>query len=193
MHYRHLALAALFFIWPPDADAQGDPERGRAKAEACQSCHGETGKSELEATPSLAAQPEMYLFNQLFLFREGLRQTETMTPFVQGLTDEDLQDLAAFFSRQKLAPVAAAGDPKLVARGAELSQKLYCGTCHLPGYVGRAQMPRLAGQREDYLLIALQQYQANQRAGIDTSMIAVLYGLSGDDLAALAHYLAHQN
>ena len=75
-------------------------------------------------------------------------------------------------------------------RGAALAERLHCASCHLPGYVGRDQMPRLAGQREEYLLHAMQQYQANERMGIDTSMAATLHGLTQDDLAALAHHLA---
>ena len=66
-----------------------------------------------------------------------------------------------------------------------------CGVCHLPDYRGREQIPRLAGQREDYLLRTLREYRDNKRAGTDTSMNAVVYAVPDADLAALAHYLAH--
>lgn len=186
------ALAAVIMLCPVVAPAEGDPERGRAKAEPCIACHGETGNSSVELTPSLAAQPESYLFLQLFLFREGLRQVPAMTPFVQGRSDQDLEDLAAYFSRLPLNPPKEPTDPARQARGAALSQALRCGSCHLPGYTGQAQMPRLASQREDYLRHAMLQYQANERAGTDTSMTAVLYGLSPEDIDALAHYMAQR-
>jgi cytochrome c553 len=54
-------------------------------------------------------------------------------------------------------------------------------------------MPKLAGQREDYLLHALKQFRDDRRAGVDTSMNGILFGQKDDDLAALAHFLAQQN
>jgi cytochrome c553 len=185
-------LAAIIVLRPAAASAEGDPARGREKAEPCIACHGETGNSSVELTPSLAAQPESYLFLQLFLFREGLRQVPAMTPFVEDRSDQDLEDLAAYFSRLPLESSKDPVQPALQARGAELSQALRCASCHLPGYTGQAQMPRLAGQRQDYLRHAMLQYQANERAGADTSMTAVLHGLSPEDIAALAHYMAQR-
>ena len=71
------------------------------------------------------------------------------------------------------------------------SQRMNCGVCHLPDYRGREQIPRLVGQREDYLLRTLREYRDNKRTGTDTSMNAVVYAVPDADLAALAHYLAH--
>ena len=80
---------------------------------------------------------------------------------------------------------------RFAERGQALSQRMNCGVCHLPDYRGREQIPRLAGQREDYLLGALREYRDNKRVGTDTSMNAVVYAVPNADLAALAHYLAH--
>lgn len=184
-------LAALFLISTPAA-AQGDAARGKAKAEPCFGCHGETGNSTMPNIPSLAGQPPAYTFLQLFLFREKLRNLPTMTPFLEGKTDEDLNDLAAYFAAQKLEPLDEPRDAARYQRGAEASQRLRCPSCHGAGYVGQAQMARLAGQREDYLLMSLEQYQKNERTGIDTNMAAVVYGVPRQDLEALAHYLAQQ-
>jgi cytochrome c553 len=71
-----------------------------------------------------------------------------------------------------------------------LSKQALCGTCHLPNYVGREQMPRLAGQREDYLLHSMRQFRNNTATGRDTIMAASLHGMNDDDLKAIAHYLA---
>ena len=81
-------------------------------------------------------------------------------------------------------------DDALYERGQMLSKQALCGTCHLPNYVGREQMPRLAGQREDYLLHTLRQFTNNSAKGRDTIMAATLYGMNDDDLKALAHYLS---
>jgi cytochrome c553 len=187
---RALAFITAAVLFAGPAVAQGDATRGKAKAEPCFGCHGETGNSTMPNIPSLAGQPPAYTFLQLFLFREKLRNVPTMTPFVEGKTDEDLNDFAAYFAGQKLEPLDEPRDAARSQRGAEVSQRLRCASCHGAGYVGQAQMARLAGQREDYLLMSLEQYQTNERTGIDTNMAAVVYGVPKADLAALAHYLA---
>lgn len=187
-----VALLAMMVLGAPPASAQGDAARGKSKGEQCFGCHGETGNSTMPNIPSLAAQPAAATFLQLFLFREKLRNVPTMTPFVEGRTDEDLNDFAAYFASQKLEPADEPRDPPRYQRGAELSQRLRCASCHGAGYVGQAQMPRIAGQREDYLLMSMEQYQRNERTGIDTNMAVVVYGVPAADLAALAHYMAQQ-
>ena len=81
-------------------------------------------------------------------------------------------------------------DQVIAAQGAQLAQKLFCASCHLPSYAGREQMPRLARQRVDYLIESLTAYREGRRSGIDTSMNAVMYGTSDHDIRSLAHYLA---
>ena len=157
----------------------------------CAACHGVNGVSAMPNTPSLAGHPVLYTQTQLFLFREGQRAHEVMNAVTKGMSDEMLTALAEHYAR--LSPVAPSGapDPKLDARGRELSAGHRCGTCHLPDYAGRDQMPRLAGQREDYLLKALQDYKKGARAGDGAQMAEVVYGLTDDDLKAVAHHIAH--
>ncbi len=189
---RGVVLLGMLVLASAPALAEGDAARGKAKAEQCFGCHGETGNSTMPNIPSLAGQPAGASFLQLFLFREKLRNVPTMTPFIDGRPDQDLEDFAAYFAGQKLEPVDEPRDASRYQRGAELSQRLRCASCHGSGYQGQAQMPRLAGQREDYLLMSMEQYQRNERTGIDTNMAAVVYGVPAADLAALAHYLAQQ-
>ncbi len=190
MTWRGVVLLVVLLLSPAPALAEGDAARGKAKAEQCFGCHGETGNSTMPEIPSLAGQPAGASFLQLFLFREKLRSVPTMTPFVEGRSDQDLEDFAAYFAGQKLEPADEPRDAARYRRGAELSQRLRCASCHGAGYAGQAQMPRLAGQREDYLLMSMEQYQKNERTGIDTNMAAVVYGVPAADLAALAHYMA---
>jgi cytochrome c553 len=160
------------------------------RIELCGSCHGEDGNSRTENIPSLAGQPEFFIMNQLFLMREGVRRIEVMMPLVKDLADEDLIALARHYSA--LAPKASdeAIDPALVRRGAELAGRLRCGSCHLPELGGVEQMPRLAKQRVDYTIHALEEFRDNTRSGADTLMSNVVIGLSDADLTALAHYAA---
>ena len=185
-------LAAAFASPTPAADAG----RGRTLAEErhCTSCHGADGRSATPGVPSLAGMPEQVVVLQMIIMREGLRVVPAMMEFAKGLTDSQIEDLGAFFAGLPPGPPDDRGppDPARMRAGAALSERLRCGACHLPDYRGREQMPRLAGQREDYLLHALTQYRDNQRTGTDTQMSGLLYGLSDADLAALAHYMAQQ-
>jgi cytochrome c553 len=144
----------------------------------------------MEKTPSLAGQPELFLTNQLILMRERLRKSEVMAPFAKGLTDTEIIAFAAHYSKLKAQPSPEPVDQALAVRGAELAGKMHCGSCHLPNYVGREQMPRLAHQRIDYIIESLTAYRAGSRYGIDTSMNGVMYEVSDQDLRALAHFVA---
>lgn len=159
----------------------------------CESCHGKGGNSEIARTPSIAAQPVTFLENQLVFIREGLRNAPVMEPIARGMKDEEITALARHFSAQEARLVApAAADAALLARGRELAAQRHCGQCHLPTFKGRDQMPRLAGQREDYLVETMIAYRDGKRTGADTTMIEVLDGLPDADIRALAHFVARQ-
>ncbi|QWE21555.1 c-type cytochrome [Polynucleobacter sp. AP-Kolm-20A-A1] len=144
----------------------------------------------MSGVPSLAGQPKVFLENNLIMIREGIRDIPAMKGQLDGLTDPQIIALAKFYSAQTLKPVPGQRDDALYERGQVLSKQALCGTCHLPDYVGREQMPRLAGQREDYLLHTMRQFRNNQATGRDTIMAASLYGMNDDDLRAIAQYLS---
>jgi cytochrome c553 len=185
-----VAALALLGAMLGDATAQSAKE----KAEPCIACHGEGGNSQIDNVPSLAGQPAKYLLIQLILFRDKQRVVETMTPFAEKLTDEDVQDLAAYFAEQKLLPdpELSPAEPALIAQGQKLADAHHCSQCHLPNFAGREQMARLAGQREDYLLNALNDFKAGERPGLDGTMAEAVYNLKEDDFKVLAHFLAHR-
>jgi len=178
-----LALAALCSA----AFAQPSAER----LAVCGGCHGANGQSAIAGTPSLAGQPKVFIENQLVIIREGLRDVPVMKPFVAGLSDGEIGAFAAHYAA--LAPKVPATAPQAdkAKAGATIAQRLLCGTCHLPSYAGQQQVPRLAGQDEAYLLLAMKQFRDNPGPGRDTIMAATLRGLSDDELAQLAHHLAH--
>jgi cytochrome c553 len=146
-------------------------------------------------TPSLGGQPAFFTVAQLFLFRDG-RRGKTPTPmdaYAKKLSDADLQSLAATF--EKLPPPklpSRAVDRARFDRGKALLQKRNCRVCHNPDFSGREQMPRLANQREDYLLKAMRDYLGGLRIGYGgATMPEELAGLGDADLMDIAHYLAH--
>ena len=162
--------------------------------ENCAACHGADGRSQMAEVPSLAGQPTDFIVVQMILFREGLRQVPAMLEFARGLPDQRIEELAAWFASLPSGPPDDRGprDDALGRRGEQVSRERRCGICHLPDYSGRAQVPRIARQREDFLIHTLTQYREGQRAGPDTQMNSAVVGLSNADIRALAHYLAQQ-
>ena len=176
------ALLAAFFV--AGAAAQD-------RLPLCAACHGADGNSETLGTPSLAGQPKLFLETQLVLFREELRVSPQMQPAVKGLSDREITRLAEHYAALPARPARnGPADPAQVRRAMTLAQDLHCGSCHLPDFRGRQQIPRLAGQREDYLTESMLSYRDNRRSGGDTIMAAALYGVPDADIRALAHYLS---
>ena len=160
---------------------------------ACEACHGKGGNSETPLTPSIAGQPPTFLENQLIFFREGLRASPVMQGVARGMKDAEIIALAKHFAASPVTIVSPGkADPKLDARGRKLADSMHCGQCHLPDYRGRAQIPRLAGQREDYLVETMIAYRDGKRTGADTTMIEVLSPLDDADIKALGHFLARR-
>jgi cytochrome c553 len=159
--------------------------------ETCLACHGADGNSVTPGVPSIAGQPSTFLEAQLVLIREELRPAPQMLPIVKPLSDQEIVSLAAHFSALPARSVSEApADPDLIRQGMERAKALRCGVCHLSDFRGQNQVPRLAGQREDYLLSELRGYRDGLRQGGDTAMAAAVYGVSDADLLALAHFLA---
>ena len=153
-------------------------------------CHGADGISAIPGTPSLAAQPRIFLENYLVMTREGISGTEIMRQLLKGVPDQEIAALARHFSALPFKAPTDPVDRNLFQKGEALALRNRCASCHEATYHGREQMPRLAGQREEYLAEAMLQYRHNRRAGGDTMMAAALYGIPEADFKALAHYFS---
>ncbi len=127
---------------------------------------------------------------QLILFREGLRDSPQMAPVVKGLSDAEIGALAKHFAALPAKPAMSGGDAALMKQGRELAAARYCGRCHMADFRGQAQIPRLAGQREEYLAEQLRAYRDGRRVGSDTSMNEAMYRTADADITALAHFLS---
>lgn len=185
---RWAAVLAALFLAMTQAHAQVAD-----RIAACAGCHGADGNSELRGSPSLAGQPRVFLENYLVLSREGLRGPEAMQMLLKGVSDREIVAIAAHYAALAVRHDTSPGDPARVQKGREIAEKTRCGNCHGPDYRGQQQNPRLAGQREDFLVEAMLAYQQNRRSGGDTLMSAALYGIAEDDIRALAHFLARQH
>ncbi len=171
-----------------------DIAAGRQKAELCVGCHGESGISQMENIPSLAAQLDQFIQWQLVFFRAGTRKNEQMQPIVEQLNNEDIRNLGAYYASLPPAKPKADDDPDLSKKGAQAAVGRRCASCHTDTYAGTKAVARVAGQREDYLLKALRDYKTGVRAGgAMAAMADVAFPLSEEEIEALAHYLAHFN
>lgn len=160
------------------------------RVKPCAACHGADGNSVLAGTPSIAGQPKIFLENYLVMTREGIRGAAVMQGLLKGVPDRDIVALAVHFSRLKARASEEKADQKLFARGKDIASKNRCASCHEKTYGGREQMPRLAGQREEFLADVMLQYRHNKRPGGDTMMNAALHGIPEADFKALAHYFS---
>ena len=157
----------------------------------CLACHGEHGQSEKPEIPSLGAQPAFYVMVQLYMFRERMRTVAPAHEMTHAFTDDDLRSTADMIAKlPPPRPVGEAGDPERFDRARALIQQNRCNFCHNPDFSGEQNVPRLAGQREDYLVKALRAYKNNTRRGYDAAMAEVLYGISDEQILDLAYFLA---
>lgn len=190
------ALAASLLLTP--AHAAGSAEAGQARSVVCAACHGADGNSFNPEWPSLAGQNENYLIKSLQSFKDGSRQNVLMNAQAAGLSEQDMLDLAAWFSAQKLAGKTA--DPALVSSGERLfrggnkaSGVPACDACHGPSGQGNspAGWPAIAGQHATYSVNQLVAYRSKQRTtdGDTQMMRTVASGLTDEEIQAVTSYL----
>jgi len=186
---RLVGAVAAALLWLSPLQAHADTLEARLAA--CLACHGASGQSATPEVPSLGGQPVFYLTVQLLMFRDKLRVVEPMNQAMQGLSDDDLRKMAAYIA--KLPPPETGGSPSDTARNERaraLIEQHRCNFCHQGNYSGEQNVPRLAGQREDYLEKTLRQYKDNSRRGYDASMADVLYPISDEQISDLAYFLS---
>ena len=176
----------------------GDAAAGQAKTAVCGACHGPDGNSMAPNFPKLAGQGDRYLLKQLHEIKDGKRQVLEMTGLLANLNDQDLADIAAFYSSQKSSVGAA--DPALVAqgealfRGGNLEKGMpACIGCHSPDGQGLAAagFPHLGGQHASYIEKQLTDFREGDRTNDGDSMImrGIAAKMSNKDIKALASYI----
>lgn len=194
LSFRRAAAAVLAAALPllayPQLAPAADAEAGRQKAQACIACHGPGGNSVSPALPSLAGQPRQFIVTQLVMFREGNRKDPLMSPLAKDLTNADLNDLAAYFFAQPLAPLARVTAADKAAAGRRLTEQYHCVACHGPALMGQMHIPRLAGQQLEYLRTQLHGFKAGTRFDMDGNMTSAAQALTEADIEILADYLA---
>ena len=183
--------------WMSFAYAAGDAVSGQGKVAVCSGCHGADGNSMIPSFPKLAGQGEVYLVNQLKDVRDGARNVPQMMGILTGRTDQDLADMAAFYSTQEVT--VGATNPDLLDLGrqiyrAGIAEKgvAACTACHSPTGAGNAQAGFLAlgGQHSDYLIKQLKAYRTETRTNGQAKLMQQVAALLSDkEIDAVASYM----
>jgi cytochrome c553 len=181
--FKQILTLFLCLAWSATIPVSAaDITAGEKKAETCGGCHGPKGNSSNPQWPNLAAQQSNYIINQLNAFKNGNRSNPVMQPMAANLTDEDIANLAAYYSTQKAEKIG--GDPALAKEGK--AKASMCLGCHGASAEGNNQFPRLAGQHPEYLVQQLKSFKDGSRKG--GPMQAITANLSEEDFKALAAY-----
>lgn len=162
----------------------------------CAACHGADGRSDMAGTPVLAGQHSLYAITQLFLFREGRRDNAAMVALAKQMTDADLRGFSEFVGTLPPVPApapAALPDAARMAKGQALAQQHKCVFCHGAALDGGQGVPRIGGQKEEYLRMALHGYKSGDRPGYTRAMSEALSQVPVEDLDLLAYYAANFN
>ena len=165
-------------------------EAGKKKAEACAACHGADGNAVATMFPTLAGQNARYLYLQLKDYKEGRRQNPMMSPMAANLAKEDMQDLAVYFASQKQQRSTFKADPQRIKAGAAKAEESLCAMCHMGGMSGQNEIPRVAGQHPDYVLMQLKNFKTRERHNDAGNMTSLAQTLSENDMENLAHWIS---
>ena len=160
----------------------------------CAACHGADGRSEIAGTPVLAGQYSLYTITQLFLFREGRRTNQAMVALAKPMTDADLRGFSDFIGTLAPLPAPTPATPPDAARmskGQSLAQQHKCVFCHGSALDGGQGVPRIGGQKEEYVRSTLHGFKSGERPGYTRAMTEALSQVPVEELDLLAYYVAN--
>ena len=192
-------------VFAASSEYSGDAEAGKEKSAVCAACHNADGNSAIPINPKIAGQHEKYLVKQLSEFKlasqtggEEGRNNAVMNGMAAPLSEQDIKDLAAYFSSQAAKPgetpeqYISAGEA--LYRGGDESRGIpACAACHSPNGNGASLsgFPDISGQHVDYTTAQLYAFRSGQRNNDMNGMMRdISMKLTDDDIKILANYLA---
>ena len=193
--------------------AMGDATAGKSKSASCVGCHGNDGNSPSPLFPKLAGLGEKYLFKQLQDIQSKRRDIAQMTGLLDGMTPQDLRDIAAYYNSQKMQisgakPIEVQVNSGIKVDGLALGERIFragnqktgvpaCTGCHSPRGLGNepAGYPRLSGQYAEYIETQLKSFRSGDRTndGDTQVMRQVAQYMSDAEIIAVANYIAGLN
>ncbi len=200
---KNLAIMfCLLMVWAQSGVA-ADAAAGKSNSVVCSACHGADGNSVVPSFPKLAGQGEAYLIKQMKDIRDGARPVPTMAGQLDGKSDEDLADLAAYFASQaksggKTNPDMLTLGQKVFRAGVAQRNVAACSACHSPTGQGNAPagFPSLAGQHAEYTATQLKMYRkgyeddSGRTNDNEKIMRTIAFGLSDKEIEAVSSYIA---
>lgn len=178
--------------------AAGDISAGKEKSAVCVACHAADGNSLSPDFPKLAGQHASYLAKQLADFKSGKRENAIMYPIAQALSEQDMLDLAAYFSSQEIAPGAVSTEyleagRKLYRGGNAASGVPACMACHGPNGKGipSAKWPMLSSQYSKYIESQLYKFAKGERANDPNGMMRdIAKRMTDEEIKAVSAYVS---
>lgn len=177
---------------------EGDIDAGKQKSATCVACHSVDGNSAISMYPKIAGQHSEYIYKQLKEFKSGDRKDPVMAGMVAALSDQDMKDLAAYFSSQTMSAgetpedVVEAGE--LLYRGGDMERGIpACIACHGPRGVGHslAGFPKISFQHADYTKAQLEKFRSGDRANDMNGMMRdIAVKLTDKDIEVLSKYIS---
>lgn len=192
MNLRAKLLLMVVCAWTLSAHAQPsaqDLENGKAKAQACAACHGADGNSASGDFPNLAGQSWRYIYIQLKDYKEGRRTNPIMSAMAAPLSRQDMIDIGNYYAAQKAKPSTFLADDAKIALGRAKADETLCAMCHLGGFAGQNEIPRVAGQQYEYIVKQMTDFKARRRTNDAGNMTSVAQTLSETDIENLAHFI----
>ena len=199
MQFRHIAWLVSSLMLTVSAEVLAEVPAQKSAEQTvntvCAACHGADGNSAITLNPKLAAQHPEYLEKQLTEFKSGKRANAVMSGMAAGLSEQEIKDIAAYFSAKKLTLGQAAKNG-----AGSLGEKVYrggiaatgvpaCASCHSPNGAGLPkQFPRLQGQHADYTLAQMKAFRTGERANAPM-MMAIAAKMTDAEMAAVADYI----
>lgn len=176
--------------------AAGNAAAGKSKAAVCAACHGADGNSPSNMFPKMAGQGEAYLLKQLTDFKSGIRKNAIMQPMIAALTEQDMADLAAYFSGNKTTeggtPKEFLEDGQALYRGGNKATGVpACMACHGPTGAGipAAKWPALSGQHASYIEAQLNAFASGTRSNDPNKMMRdIATKMTANEIKAVAAY-----
>lgn len=179
-------------------EVKGDAKAGEGKIAMCIGCHGIKGYQasfpEVYKVPMISGQGEKYIAAALHAYQKGERKHPSMRGIAEGLNDQDIADVSAFYAASAQPGAAPAGAAPANAKAAELVTKGGCVACHGENFNKPIDpsYPKVAGQHADYLFVALKSYKAEGHTTWGRSngiMAGIAKQFSNNELKTLANYL----
>lgn len=161
-------------------------QAGQERATLCGYCHGKNGNSVKKEVPNLAGQNPEYLIKQFNLFAAGVRKNYVMERLAKVVTQEEQVNIALYYAS---LPVKVDGLSQSSSRGKEVYQS-FCFACHGENGRGKRDLPRLAGQKKDFIEKTLTAFKAGQSYRDKSPMVAIMAKISEKDIPELAAYLS---